>query len=185
MGHLIDKYIVDNQDSVISMSSDTGLTDQKQGQSFYGSGTFITEAWFYLRKQGSASGNITVSLFAHSGTFGTSSVGTGSALATSDAVDSSTISTNLSLVKFYFPEGSRYTTTLGTAYVIVVEYSGGSVSNGIQCGYHFNTGRHIGNRIRYKNSAWIAQANDDCIFYVFGDSLDTYTRSLYLKQGFQ
>ena len=57
------------------------------GQSFTGNGLILNSAEFYLKKKGSPTGNAVVKIYAHSGTYGTSSVPTGSALATSDNFD--------------------------------------------------------------------------------------------------
>lgn len=183
MAQVVEKYSELYFNQSVNMSSDTASNDQKNGQSFIGMGAYLTSVKFYLKKgQGSPTGNATASLFAHSGTFGSSSVGTGSALATSDNFDVSTL-TGYTLVTLTF--STPYFMDLGTPYVIVLEYSGGDNSNSISFGYRFNTGVHAGNRVRYQNSAWIASGSDDAIFYLYGEFYDLKTQSIYLKQGFQ
>ena len=65
------------------------------GQSFTGDGKTLSSVKFYARKVGSPTGNIYAKIFAHSGTYGTSSVPTGTELAVSGAVDVTTISTSM------------------------------------------------------------------------------------------
>jgi hypothetical protein len=134
------------------------------GQSFTGNGAKVTDAKFYLSKATGATGNITATIYAHSGTYGTSSVGTGSALATSTPVSASSLSTSLALINFNFP--SPYTVTNTTKYVVMVEYDG--------AGGTINVGRdtsqsHSGNQVLYTTDFggnWVASAGVDTIFYV-------------------
>jgi len=102
-------------------------------QSFTGDGNNLGSSKFYLKKFGSPTGNAVAKLYDHSGTFGTSSVPTGSALATSSTFDVSTLTTTAQLIEFSFD--GTYTLVNGTKYVITIEYSGGSGANQVQVGF--------------------------------------------------
>lgn len=76
-------------DSAVPLNSG-GFT--KLSQSFVAeTGATITKAQFRVRKRGAPTGNVTATLYAHSGTMGTSSVPTGAALATSSNFDIATL----------------------------------------------------------------------------------------------
>lgn len=147
----------------------------RHAQSFTGTSADIINAKVKLRKVGSPTGNIVAKLYAHSGTYGTSSVPTGSALATSDNVDVSTIASNsFELVTFEFTAGNQYTMSAGTKYVISFEYSGGDATNYLRFATDFgsSSGQHDGNRSQYTGS-WAAQSLSDLIFYVNGTTGDS------------
>ena len=122
-------------------------------------------AKFYLKKNGSPTGNITAKLYAHSGTLGTSSVPTGAALATSNTVAASTLTTSYQLISFPFPESNWFQFTANTNYVIALEYSGGDASNYVQVGYDSSSPSHGGNKSTFASAVWSAQSGHDCCFY--------------------
>lgn len=135
------------------------------GQSFTPSfsGDMATAVW-YLSKTGAPTGNAVAKLYAHSGTYGTSSVPTGSALATSRTFDVSTLSTiTQDLTPFHFD--SPFSLVSGTHYVVTIEYVGGDASNFIQVGHQQFSPSHGGNASSF-NGSWSAFATRDCIFYV-------------------
>jgi hypothetical protein len=140
------------------------------GQSFTSTGGTLDNIKWYVKKYtGSPTGNATAKVYAHSGTYGTSGVPTGSALATSTGVDVSAWSTSYSLVTFNFTGAGRITLTNGTHYVAVLAYSGGNGSNLISYGMD-NTPAHSGNMSEYVSSwrysdSWLT--NKDVPFYVY------------------
>jgi hypothetical protein len=89
MSTVVDSYSESNYDGIINV----GGTQSACGQSFTGDGSNLGSVKFYLKKNagGPASGNLEARIYAHSGTFGTSSVATGAVLATSDIVNISTL----------------------------------------------------------------------------------------------
>lgn len=110
-------------------------------------------------KSGSPTGNVYMKIYAHSGTFGTSSVPTGSALATSDPVDVSTFQTFGDYYVFNFNGANRITLTNGVNYVAVYEYTGGDASNNISI-YYEPASYASGNYATY-NGSWTADSSKD------------------------
>lgn len=133
-------------------------------QSVTGDGNKLTSVSLYLRKVGSPTGNAVVKLYAHSGTFGSSSVPTGAALATSKNLDVSSLGTSYAVKKIDFDDSEFYTLVNATKYCIAIEYSGGDSSNRLEVGYDAG-GSHGGNKATYTGS-WSADASDDLCFYV-------------------
>jgi len=140
------------------------------GQSFHGNGKLISSCQFYIRKNNSPTGDVTAYLYEHSGTFGTSGVPSGSYVAISDAIDISTVGTNLSMVEFIF--STPFLTVDGTEYVVVVEYPGGDSSNSLHVGMDDESSTHPGNlSLGSVGGSWSEQSTKDAIFYVFSKSL--------------
>jgi hypothetical protein len=154
-------YLTSNQDSTAPLGNGTitGI-----GQSFTGTGGIIATAKFYLSKTGSPTGNITAKLYAHSGTFGTSSIPTGSALATSNTISAESLTGSLVFTEFKFPSAWA-TLTNATNYVITVEYSGGDGSNYVNVGYDGSSPSHGGNYSE-NTGIWAANSGRDVIFEV-------------------
>ena len=146
-------------------------TNTKMAQSFTNVEGTLVSARFKLKKVGSPTGNATAYLYAHSGTYGTSSVPTGSALATSETFDVSTLTTSYAEIQFNFPD--RYLMT-ATYYCISVEYSGGDGSNYVQVDTD-NADGHSGNQATWGVSGpWSAVAGTDCWFQVHTDGPALY-----------
>ena len=136
-----------------------------QAQSF-ANGTnaqYLTRAFFQLKTVGAPTGNVVAKLYAHSGVLGTSSVPTGGALATSDNVALSTLTSAYSTVEFYF--STPYEMAASTNYVVSVEYSGGDGSNYLDVRGLATSGTHAGNRSS-TTGTWAATAADDLNFSV-------------------
>lgn len=156
------------EDSSADTGSDFAVgngTITAQGQSFANgvNATWLTQAKVYLKKTGSPTGTAVAKLYAHFGTFGSSSVPTGAALATSATVDVSKLTTTYALTEFGFT--TAYKMTASTNYVIVVEYSGGTAVNYVQVRGLATTGTHAGNRASFAGT-WTAAATDDMAFDV-------------------
>jgi len=131
------------------------------------SGLQISSCKFYLKKYGSPTGNMVAKLYAHSGTFGVSSIGTGSPLATSGGVDASTLSTSYGLVTFTF--STSYALINGTYYVIVVEWVGTGFVNYIVIGYKSEHVTGHGNFCYQKGDlSWSYNGTRTPGFYVYG-----------------
>ncbi len=125
----------------------------------------LTSVKFSLRKQGSPTGNAVAKLYAHTGVYGTSSKPTGAAIATSNNLDVSGLTTSFVDTELTF--ASPPTLSPGTNYVIVIEYSGGSASNRLEVGLNASAGGHAGN-CSYQVSSWTAEAYD-LTFYIYGN----------------
>lgn len=121
---------------------------------------------FRLGKYGSPTGNVTVKVYAHSGTYGTSSVPTGDALATSDNVNAAGIGTSSAFVTFTFSGANRISLEEGTYYVATVAYSGGDTSNYIRIYRESTALGHSGNDVRNDSSSWAAYTTREAPFYV-------------------
>jgi len=97
-----------------------------QGQSFYSNdGGTLGSIVFRLSKDGSPTGNAYAKIFAMEGDYGTTSVGTGEALATSAPLDVSTIAVS-SVEDYTFSFSPNVTLQPDTYYVITLDYSGGT-----------------------------------------------------------
>ena len=140
------------------------------GQSFTGTATKITSCKFWAKKLNYPSGNCYAKLYAHTGTYGSTGVPTGSALATSTAIDGADFPSDYELVTLSFPDGQNYEMTAGTYYCIILEYTGTQGSNGIRIGADNTTPSHSGNKVSYNDttSTWGYSSSQDIIFYVYG-----------------
>jgi len=161
MSQIIDSYSESNQSSWSS--------NIMQGQSFTGDGGVLNSAKFYLERQGSPAGNTVVEIYAHSGTFGTSSVPTGDPLATSDSIASSSISLDPILVTFTFTGADKITLVNGTKYVVIVKFDNTGSPDYIWVGIDTSSPTHAGNICWYTGTEWQYTASNDCCFYVYKD----------------
>ena len=165
-----DSYSESNQDSSIDLDG----TNTAGGQSFKSRGGVLKSAKFYLKKFGTPTGNATAKVYAHSGTFGTSSVPTGAALATSDTFDVSSLTTSFQLISLSFSGGNQISLTNQTSYVIVFDYSSGTGSNFPMVGSDVSGPSHVGNGSRFTSGAWVALAGTDSVFYVYVEDTDPF-----------
>ncbi|MBV5280269.1 MAG: hypothetical protein J0651_03150, partial [Actinobacteria bacterium] len=141
-------------------------SDTDNAQSFTGVAGNLSSAKFYLKKTGTPTGAMTAVLYAHTGTFGSTGVPTGTALATSDTIDISTLTTSYALVEFAFTGVNQYTLVAGTNYFISCHYNGGDASNRQNLGYD-NTGAASGNLAYGTPGAWTTLGTADVCFYVY------------------
>jgi hypothetical protein len=151
-----------NESNVDSYQNLGDATTTKVSQSFAATAGKLASVKFYLKKNGSPTGNIQVFLYTHSGVLGTSSVPTGVALAKSQVYSAAALTGTAALIEFAFDW--HYDLT-ATNYCISIEYSGGDASNYVQVGYDASASGHAGNKATYAAAAWTAQATHDCAFY--------------------
>lgn len=166
MATLIASYSESNYDNGYTVYP----TDPEFAQSFPAIATYTTldSAKFYIRRIGSLTGNCYAKLYDHTGTYGSGGKPTGAALATSDAIDVSTISTTFALVTFTFSGANRVTLVDGTYYCIAFESNNGTgLSLGITIGSDASSPTYDGNAAYYESGAWNALTSDLC-FYVYG-----------------
>ena len=152
-----------------SQSVATGI-----GQSFTGNGTPLTSCSFYLRySMVPLTGTLYATLYAHTGTFGTTGKPTGPILATSKILNGSVVTDSDSLINFGFVGAQRVTPANGTKYVIVLVHIGDAVGNHCWARRTDPTDVHAGNG-SYKDTNWIVIINGiDFVFSVFsGDPAD-------------
>ena len=160
---LSDVYIESNQSGVTSLRSGSTVG---AGQSFTGDGYTLYSTRLYLKKSGSPTGYAYAKIYEHSGSYGTTSVPTGDALATSVAFDVSTLTGSYALTELKFINANAITLENGTNYIISIEYSGGSVGNTLDVGTDTSTPTHDGNFSTYDGGSWTAVAGTDMCFYI-------------------
>ena len=158
----VDKYVESNANTTSSISNGT---INGRGQSFTGNGDYLTKVTFELGKSGSPTGFARAHLYAHSGTFGTSSIPTGSALASSGFLDVSTLTTSQVLTNFIFDGTVQMVNT--TKYVITLEYNQGA---SVLISGDDSSPTHGGNESQLSSGTWSAVASLDLIFYVEGNT---------------
>jgi len=147
------------------------------GQSFEGTGDKIGQIRAHVLKTGSPTGNLYCRLYAHSGTYGSTGVPTGSPLA-SDSIDVTTLSIGGNYVYFYYD----YDTVNGTKYFFVLEYDeGGDSSNYISAESDATGPEEPGNLAVYDGS-WSAVSTEDMTYwYVKGCITKTECHSLLVN----
>lgn len=138
------------------------------GQSFAsGTGGTLDSCKFYLKKVGTPTGMARVNLYAHSGTFGTSSIPTGAPLATAQPLDVSTLSTSYALITFKFDGPERVTLSASTNYFLSLEYQRKDTSNTVAAGRDASSPTHGGNAATFDGASWTASPTLDLCFYVY------------------
>ena len=163
VGGLDDSYSETNQNGARELYS--GLVT-KVGQSFTSQGGDIQSVKFYLKKIGAPTGNMVATLYAHTGTYGSTGKPTGSILATTRAVDVSTLTTSYQLLQLEF--NSVYALTAGSYYFVCLEYSGGNASNYVEMGMVGGGSQsHSGNSAYYSGASWSDYSDQDGCFYVY------------------
>lgn len=151
-----------NTDQALGNGTITGI-----GESFVGNGAALANVVFTLSKSGSPTGNLTAKVYAHSGTYGTSSVPTGTALAASAILDVSTLTTTPTATTIFFSlQNQNITLTNSTNYVVTLEYSAGNASNYVNVGIDNSSPTWGGNFSTYNGTSWTAVSGTDAIFKV-------------------
>jgi hypothetical protein len=173
MPTLIDSYASSNGPTYLYSGSYT-----KAGQSFtVDTYNYVLDSVaFILHRSGSPSGNCYAVIYGHSGTYGTSSVPTGSVLATSDAVSASSLYSISTTTTFTFSGANKITLSADTHYIACIVYEGGNSSNFIVIKMKAS-GSHDGNECVYSSSStWLYTSGTDTAFYVYGDvSVDSFS----------
>jgi hypothetical protein len=161
-----DSYADTNRDGDQQISG--GSTNDAVAQSFpSGAGGDLANVEVMLSKSGTPTGSAYAEVYAHSGTYGTSSVPTGAALATSDPLDVSTLDGTPTLTRFNF-SGTDNITLSATYYCVVIRYEGGDASNYILVGRDGSSPGHGGNLAdrAVSGGAWTADNAKDLVFYL-------------------
>ncbi len=168
---LIDSYSESN--SSASYQVGDNHPDKRVGQSFANTIAIILDSCkFYLRKNNSPTGNIYVYLYAHTGTYGSGGKPTGAILATSDGVDSASLSTSLALVNFNFSGANRVVLSANTKYCLVIRHQGGDLGvNSISYGIDGTSPTHGGNYFYSTDGSSFIASTEDLPFYVYGSPL--------------
>ncbi len=155
--------------SEINQSGTTALNNTVfgAGQSFTGNGSTLQSVRFWLKRTGSTVGLAYAKVYAHSGTFGTSSIPIGAALAVSAAFDTAAnLTTSYAQFDLKFLGSNNITLTNGVNYVVVLEFAYGTGSITLDVGTDTTTPTDPGNLSTYNGSVWTATAGTDVCFYV-------------------
>jgi len=99
---------------------------------------------------------------------GTSSLPTGSALATSTAKTQADVGESFGLVEFTF--GTPYTTVAGSNYVITLKVTRSAGTSNISFGSDTSSSTHPGNACYNTGVGWNAYDTRDLCFYVISDT---------------
>lgn len=166
---VIDSYSESNSDGTSrSLANDASTS---LSQSFTGDGRILSSVQPYLIRTGSPTLNIFAKIYALTGTFGSTGTPTGAALATSDAILQTSISTSLGLVQFNFTGANQITLTNGTNYFIALDYTGNNsaaFSRYITWNGDGSSPSHAGNAA-LSSGTWSADTTIDFCFYVNGN----------------
>ena len=164
---LVDSYPFDNSNNSHGICS---TNDAGGGQTFTPSKSgLLTLAQFYLYKDGSPTGNAYAKLYACTGTYGTDSTPTGTALAVSEPFDVSALTVNPRLCDFTFTGANQYSMTAGTHYAISFEYSGGNATNVVCICIDTTSPTHGGNDYEYAGGNYWPSSSRDTIFCVYAN----------------
>jgi hypothetical protein len=160
---------VDTYKPTIDAVSQMQETGWFMGQSFMGNGSKLVQAGFYINKGGAPIGTLRAYLFAHSGVYGVSSVGTGSALATSTTVKTAA-DIGTSGAYHYFDFDGAYVLAEETPYVIgLIVDDFLDFSNSFRMGADMTTLTHAGNRCtRFGSGSWTPWVDQETPFEVLG-----------------
>lgn len=147
------------------------------GQTFTNSTTKILDSCkFHLSLwSGSPTGNMYAKLYNITGTYGTTAIPTGSALATSDAVSVSSADLSIAVPKFveFTFSGANKIQLSDGYYAICLNYSGGDSSNRIAISADITSPSHSGNGVKESGGTWTSRSTyEDTIFYVYGTTVD-------------
>lgn len=158
-----DEYASSNADSTVGVYN--GLAT-KRGQAFnIHANAMLTDAQFYLRKEGSPTGDVFAELYETTGTLGTDCLPTGSAVATSTVFDASLLPATNGMVTFEFD--GTYEMQADTNYAVVFRYNNGDTSNYVRMNRDNSSSTHEGNGM-YGTTSWVANTYD-YIFAVWGE----------------
>ena len=173
MADIVDSYVEANKVAQHELrrvfpSGDTAHSSL--GQSFTGDGKSIDSCKFYLAYKSGSPGNLRAYLYAHTGTFGTSSLPTGPILDQSDSYAASNVNEGDNFILHTFTGFSGYTLVNGTKYCIVlVAYDGTwDDNNKIYVADDNTSPTHGGNCVYYNAGEWKINNVIDIIFYVYG-----------------
>jgi len=164
---IVDSYGIENASNTFAFTTGGSTSN---GQSITGNGDKLGSVNFPLSKSAGTTGTFTAHLYAHSGVFGTSSIPTGSPIATSiNTIDIAGLSTYPTLTSCDFGFDGTYTLNDGTNYCIVLTAT--SLSGTAYVWSDTTSTTHSGNRFYYSGSTWLASATFDTVFYVYGGGI--------------
>ncbi len=154
--------------STVASPTDTNCdSSQLIGQSFQVQNSCnLDHLVIDMKTNGSPSGSFQFLIYAHSGIYGTSSVPTGAALATSDTVLVSSLTSSYATYTVYFTGANAISVTSGTQYVLTCNYSATSYPNAIF--FKNKTPSFHGGNQCYFAGSWNALSAYDMVFDLEG-----------------
>ncbi len=164
------KRIVDGYggfSSTVYYSFTSGGTSRGGQAIALGAAATLKGVRFLLWKTGSPTGAMTASLYACSGSPGSTGVPTGAALATSAPIDASAVSAGPSWMEFEF--SAPYAAAAGN-YCVVLSYDNASAIHYVNFGA--NAGNHAGNAFYYIGGSYTAQPTNDAMFQLLASTGD-------------
>ena len=168
MASIIDSYSESNLNSGLALFSGYRIY---QGQSFYcGEDIELDSCTLFLGRDGSPTGSLVYQIYAHTGTYGNFGEPTGTALATSESLDVSTLTLlDYGAERLDFTGDDRITLSADTPYFLIAYFDGGDASNYVAMGKDGPSPTHGGN-VAYSNDAsnWDAFNTADLCFYAYG-----------------
>ena len=170
----LDSYSEANKDNSYALRSSAGSA-RGVAQTFDVGATtaILTSVKFHLAKVGSPTGNAVAKIYALTGSSGTTGKPTGTALATSNNFDVSTLTTSFVLTTINFSELDQITLSASTTYCVAIEYSGGNSTNYLAVGRDDSAPSHAGNAsYTLDGTTWTEDGTDIC-FYVIATTLAT------------
>lgn len=153
----VDSYALSNNDTQQTLDNAATFA---VGQSFTADGRHVDSVTVEMNKNAGSTGTVYCYIYAHSGTYGTSSVPTGSPLATATR-EVSTFSTSMQNETFTFNEPVDLVG--GTNYFVSIEYPTATGSNYVGVNRDIAGGTHSGNSA-INNGSWSAQSTVDMGF---------------------
>ena len=168
MATLIDSYSTTNENTALGMGASAGYFGQSFSNSNY---IALDTAKFNLSLNAAGvTGNATIRIYAHTGTYGTTGTPTGSVLAESDVFDISGLPTypTESLTTFTFSGVNRISLSAGVKYFAIIKQVGNTSPNMLDVGIDSTTPTASGNSAYSSNgSSWTYYGVDIC-FYIYG-----------------
>lgn len=161
---------------------------QLWGQSFQvDSNANLTSLVITMKTNGTPSGSFVFKIYAHSGTYGSTSVPTGTALATSDTVLVSSLTATYTQYTINFSGANQIAMTTGQQYVWTCEYNTTAFPNSIYL--QGKTPSFYSGNACYFSGSWVALGSNDTIFELQGttkivlDNVSAQTRFLVASSG--
>lgn len=137
-------------------------------QSFEGDGRRLYSSKFLLTRTGSPVYDVMAKIYPVTGTHGSNARPTGSPLAVSETVLSSSVSTTRSYIEFYFKGVNRIKLEDGQYYCVSIEPTNydGVILNHITVSFRQSGSTHIGNYSLNNSGTWSGLSNGDLLFSV-------------------
>jgi hypothetical protein len=165
---LIDSYSESNCNTGVPIGFNTYVAI---GQSFTGDGLgTLHSCKFWLKKSSSPVGNMVARIY-ESMDYVINKIPVEPPIATSVAINASTLTTSYQLITFYFYSGNKVSLKNGVVYVITCEYLGDlNIAHLVSVGIDSTSPSHVGNLSgKFDGSSWLPDGLQDVCFYIYED----------------